>query len=175
MAFIAFPGFQPGMIMTDDRLDSAALSGRLVFRATRDTSQSISNSSAGNPDAANALAWETVDVDDLGGWSSGSATRYTCQLAGWYRVDAKASFNASTASVARTLGIYLNGTLVPAGHFRNAIVPSNTSHSLTGFITLPLVAGDYVQMAPGQDSGGALNTATGGVRPLIEITFARPA
>lgn len=175
MAFIEFSGWQPGMDITADRLESSALPGRVVFKATRDTSQSIPTTGSGNPASANTLAWETVDIDDLGGWASGSATRYTCQLDGHYRVDAKVSLNANTATAARTLGIFLNGTLVPAGHFRDAITPSNSSHTIDGFITLSLVAGDYVEIAPGQDSAGALNTATGGVRPLVEITFARHA
>lgn len=175
MTFIEFPGWQPGMIMTEERANSAALMGRVVFKASRDTNQSISSTSQANPDIANALAWETVSTDDLGGWSAGSPTRYTCQLAGWYKVDAKVGFNASTAGTARTLGIYIGTTLQPGGHFRTATTFTNQVHTQDGYLTVLLAVGDYVQIAPGQDTGAALLTSTGGVRPTIEIAFARPA
>ncbi|MFJ5259083.1 hypothetical protein ACIQAC_01230 [Streptomyces sp. NPDC088387] len=175
MTFIEFPIWQPGMIVTEARANSAALVGRTVFRATRDANQSISTSASANPDIANALSWETIGVDDLGGWSSGSATRYTCQLAGWYKIQAKAGFNASVSGTARTLGIFITGGLAPGGHFRTATTFTNTTHTRDGFLTALLGVGDYVQIAPGQDTGGALNTATGGIRPTLEIEFARPA
>ncbi|MGW3724139.1 hypothetical protein [Streptomyces sp. NPDC000851] len=180
MTFIEFPGWQPGHIITEARANSAAMMGRVVFRATRDTTQSISDTSAANPDVANALLWETIAVDDLGGWSSGSATRYTCQLAGWYKIDAKVSFNAwsgppATAGTARTLGVYINGALQPSGHFRSAITATQVVHTEDGFMSALLALGDYVQIVPGQNTGQPLNTATGGTRPSLEISFARPA
>ncbi|MFE6488049.1 hypothetical protein ACFVGN_34660 [Streptomyces sp. NPDC057757] len=173
MAFISFPGWQPGMVMTADRLESSSLPGRLVFRATRDTSQSIPDTTSANPDSANVFSWESVEVDDLGGFSGGSPTRYTCMLDGWYRIDAKAAFNANVAGGVRTLGVFETGVLVPSGHFRNAKTPTNFVDTVTGFVSLLLSAGDYVQMAPGQNTGGALLTATGGTRPSIEISFNR--
>lgn len=176
MTFIKFAGFQPGMRITESRINSGDLVGRLVFRATRDATQSISSTSLANPDIANALAWETIAIDDLGGWSSGSATRYTCMLDGWYRISAKVSLDATaTPGDARSLGIYQNGALAAAGHFRSALAVTNRVHTEHGFLTLSLVAGDYVQIVPGHSTGSALTSATGGARPAVEITFARPA
>ncbi|MFD3929681.1 hypothetical protein [Streptomyces sp. NPDC058614] len=175
MTFIEFPGWQPGMEMTEERMNSAALIGRTVFKATRDTSQSIPDTASANPDVANSLSWETVEIDDLGGWASGAPTRYTSQLDGWYKIDAKVSFNGSAAGTARTLGIFESGTLAPGGHYRSAKTPTALVDTVTGFLSLLLAAGDYIQLAPGQSTGSALLTATGGTRPIIEITFARPA
>ncbi|MFF3346072.1 hypothetical protein [Streptomyces sp. NPDC002779] len=176
MTFIEFPVWQPGMIITEARANSAALVGRTVFRATRDTSQSIPSTGSGNPDGANALSWESIPLDDLGGWSSGSPTRYTCQLAGWYKINAKISFNATaTPGTARALGIFGNGTLLPGGHFRSAIAATNVVHTEDGYLTTLLAVGDYIQLAPGHSTGSNLDTATGGTRPTLEIEFARPA
>lgn len=176
MTFIDFSGWQPGMIITEARANSAALVGRTVFRATRDTSQSIPSTASANPDVANALGWETITLDDLGGWSSGSSTRYTCQLPGYYKINAKVSFNAtSTAGTGRALGVFGNGSLLAGGHFRTALAATNVVHTEGGYITVLLAVGDYVQLAPGHSTGSALDTATGGTRPTIEITFARPA
>ncbi|MEU6222234.1 hypothetical protein [Streptomyces sp. NPDC047042] len=176
MTFIEFPGWQPGMIVTEERANSAALVGRTIFRATRDTNQSISSTGSGNPDVANALAWESVPIDDLGGWSSGAATRYTIQLAGYYKIRSKVSFNATaTPGTARAMGIFGNGTQFSGGHFRTALAATNSVHTEDGFVTALLAVGDYVQIAPGHSTGSALDTATGGSRPTIEIEFARPA
>ncbi|MEU9557969.1 hypothetical protein [Streptomyces fumanus] len=175
MSFIAFPGWQPGMIITEARANSAALSGRVVFKATRDTAQSITSTGSANPDVANAVQWESTPVDDLGGWSAATPTRYTCVIPGWYKVDAKIGFNAATTGTARTLGIYVGTTLQPGGHFRTAGTFSNQVHTQDGYLTVLLAAGDYIQIAPGQDTGSALSTSTGGVRPTIEIQFGRPA
>lgn len=176
MTFIPFSGWNPGMIITESRANSAMLVGRTVFRATRDTNQSIPSTSAGNPDVANAITWETIALDDLGGWSSGAATRYTATLAGYYRIDGKVSFNAtSTAGTARALGVFGNGTLIAGGHFRTALAATNVVHTESGFLTVLLAVGDYVQIAPGHSTGSALDTATGGTRPTLEISFARPA
>ncbi|MGW3442166.1 hypothetical protein [Streptomyces sp. NPDC001076] len=176
MTYIAFSGWQPGMIITEARANSAALVGRTIFRATRDTNQTIPSTSSANPDVANALSWETVAVDDLGGWSSGSPTRYTCQLAGWYKIFGKVSFNATaTAGTARAIGFFDNGTLLAGGHYRSAIAASNAVHTEEGWITVLMAVGDYIQIAPGHVTGSALDTATGGTRPVIEIEFARPA
>ncbi|WP_432041404.1 hypothetical protein [Streptomyces cadmiisoli] len=175
MTYIAFPQWQPGMIINEARANSAALIGRVVFKATRDTNQAISSTSQANPDQVNAISWETISDDELGGWSSGAPTRYTCQLAGWYKIEVKVGFNAATLGTARTLGIYVGTTLQPAGHFRTATTFTNQVHTQSGYLTVLLGVGDYVELVPGQDTGNPLNTATGGVRPLIEIAFARPA
>ncbi|MFE6284342.1 hypothetical protein [Streptomyces sp. NPDC057877] len=181
MAFGPFPAWQPGMIVNEERANSAALVGRTIFKVTRDSNQSLAATGSGNPDvASNALGWETVSLDDLGGWSASSPTRYTCQLQAWYKINPKVGFNGNSTGSARSIGIYVNGTLMPAGHFRISASFGSGAITVDGDLELLLNVGDYVQIAAGQDttSGGlpaALNTATGGVRPCLEITFARHA
>lgn len=175
MAFIPFPAWQPGMIITEARANSAALMGRVIFKATRDTNQAISNTSQANPDPANALQWETISTDDLGGWSASQPARYTCQLPGWYKVNAKVGFNANTLGSGRTLSIYVGTVLQPGGHYRTATTFTNQVHTQDASLTVLLAVGEYIQLVPGQDTGDPLNTATGGVRPVVEIEFARPA
>lgn len=103
------------------------------------------------------LTFDSEVVDTYGGHSTSSNTsRYTCQYAGWYRVGGRAAFdiNATGSRGARVHinGAYIRGaaTLGAAGNLNG--IPY-TEH------VLYLQVGDYVEIAGGQNSGGALSTA----------------
>jgi hypothetical protein len=166
-----------GQTLTAGTLNASFQVGQLVFRATRDTAQSIATSTVAT--TANALSWETINYDDLTGWSSGDPTRYTPPVAGWYMCTGAGSFASSTAGVVRGVGWLTNGSLPDASGAR--------PHATTAFASAALTAEarsvpfefngttDYVELAPFQDTGGALNTATGSVRPYIAVYYVAPS
>lgn len=113
--------------------------------------QSIANGAWG------VLTFDTEITDTYNGHSTvTNTTRYTCQLAGWYRVTVRAAF-ATNATGSRGARVHKNGSYIQGGAnlmgagTLNAIV--EVSHILY------LVPGDYVEGAGGQNSGGALSTA----------------
>lgn len=165
---------RPGHRVTADRLNGWLLPGRTLFRATRDDAQSIGSGT--NPSAADALIWQTIELDELEGWDAGQPTRWTCTRAGWYRLSGGVSFAGSTSGTVRAAGWLVTGAFYAGGHTRVAASPTNTFASLAArVITVQLAVGDYVQLAPGQNSGGTLDTGGGGTRPYMEVAGAREA
>lgn len=102
------------------------------------------------------ISWTSASGDTWGGWSSGSPTRYTVQVAGWYRLSGTVMW-AGNATGARHSEFYQNGventstltiwgTAPGAGQF-----PHAANH-----VILQAAVGDYFQMNVWQSSGGAL-------------------
>lgn len=171
---MAYEYFRSGQIVTSGTLNAMGRVGQVVFSATRDTAQSIADTAAGNAAAAGALSWETIEQDDLGGWASGSPTRYTVQTAGWYELSGGIGF-ASNATGSRTCAWAVNGTIVDGCHAQRLSANAATTHHQNAVTrTVDLAVGDYVELWAGQSSGAALNTTTGGPRPSVCIKYVRP-
>jgi hypothetical protein len=174
---MAFPSVVlPGQRATGDRMNDSMAIGRLLFFAARDTTQSIADSTVGT--TANALSWDNVLLDSLTGWSAGTPTRYTPPEAGWYLLTGEGGFAASAAGARRGISWLVNGALPVAG---TSVAHANTPTSQTLTVparTLPVQFNgttDYVELAPFQNSGGALNTGTGSLRCHIAIYYAAPS
>ncbi|MFD8075799.1 hypothetical protein ACFV3E_24480 [Streptomyces sp. NPDC059718] len=168
---MAYPQWAAGQTITAGGLNLSDLIGRDVFKATRDTNQSISSNAT--PQAANVLSWETVELDLLAGWSASSPTRWTCPIAGWWKLAGAVAFNgtATTGNV-RGCGWFVNGAMPNGGQARLAASPPNVVSSANArTLSLALAVGDYIELAPSQDTGSALLTATGSPRPYISISF----
>lgn len=167
----------PGQRLTANRANSGFLIGRLVFFASRDVAQSITDGGT-TGDPANALSWDNIILDNLGGWSSGQPTRYTPTIAGWYQLTGSVGFAASASGTRRGASWLVNGSLPVAG---TATPHANTPASIqltAEARTLPVQLNgstDYVQLAPFQNTGAALNTDTGSRRPYIAIYYAGPS
>lgn len=164
-----------GMKTTADRLYDTDLIGRVVFLANRATNQSISS---GADSVANALQWDEVSLDVLGGFDPAQPTRWTAPRAGWWTLQGAASFNQATGGTTRECCWYVNGGLISMGRSRPIVSGGIANAPLTvdaRSIPRLMSAGDWVQMVPAQDSGAALNTATGSFRPYISITYSGPA
>ncbi|WP_234342333.1 hypothetical protein, partial [Streptomyces leeuwenhoekii] len=168
---------RPGMIMTEERLNDAAMIGAVVFLANRGTSQNIPS---GSDSAANALAWDEVTMDLLGGWSAATPTRWTCPKAGWWKFEGAIGFNASAGGNTRECVWYVNGGGISMGRSRTfgntmASVPI-TVEART--LSRQLAVGDYVELVPAHNSVSPnpdpLTTATGTYRPYMSITYAGP-
>jgi hypothetical protein len=114
-------------------------------------SQSVPNATWG------LITFDTEDIDTYGGHSTSvNTTRYTCQFAGWYRIGGRAAFVAN-ATGSRGARVHINANYIPGaatlvGAGSLAGIPQ-TDHIVY------LNVGDYVELAGGQNSGGALSTA----------------
>ncbi|MFB6805491.1 hypothetical protein [Streptomyces sp. NPDC056387] len=127
------------------------LANRPIFVGQQQVVQSVANGTWA------VLTIDTETIDTYGGHSTVSNTsRYTCQLAGWYRVGGRAAF-AVNATGSRGARIHVNGNFIQgaanlcAAGTLNGIV--EVSH------LIQLAVGDYIEIAGGQNSGGALSTA----------------
>jgi hypothetical protein len=171
------PVVLPGQRLTADRLNAAFLIGRTVFSAYRDSSQAISSSGIGL--AADALQWDNVELDILGGWSAGSSSRYTPPLAGWYRLEGGVSFVASTTTDSRGSTWRVNGSVATAGTAEpvaSTAIANTTMTAGARDIAVQLNgSSDYIELCPFQDSGGPLNTAGSSRRPFIAVTYTGPS
>jgi hypothetical protein len=175
---------RPGNDVTGNRINSALLIGRAVFVAFRDNAQSISHTTVG--ETVNALSWDNVALDLLGGWSAANPSRYAPPIPGWYRCVGSGSIDQWTGQAAAPNNVPLrgvswrqNGGLPPAATHRAQVTTALGQVYLTAMapdLTL-LFNGttDYLQLCPFQNSGQAINTATGSVRPSIAIHYAGPA
>lgn len=137
-----------------------------------DLRQTIVQSLANNSDVA--IVWDTedtdTDVDDVGGWTSGSPTVWICRYPGVYALNGKVSFNSGATGL-RIPWIQVNGADV-AG---TANCVSGTTAFDPGVPTnakkVPLQSGDQVRLMAYQNSGGALNTFVGGGLPRYQSTL----
>lgn len=119
------------------------------------TAQSIPNNTVTN------ITMQTADQDRLNGWNSGAnPSRYTVAVAGWYQIAGSIAY-APNATGARNASYSKNGTTI-AGSINTAAASATPAANIVHPRTMPayLVAGDYVELAAYQNSGGALNTIT---------------
>ncbi|MFM9634389.1 hypothetical protein ACKI10_43410 [Streptomyces galilaeus] len=164
-----------GMRTTADRLYETDLIGRTVFAATRSISQTIPT---GAEVAANAISWDVIDLDVLGGWTAGQPTRYTITRSGWWVLKGSVAFNSSTAGTYRDCCWFINGGLPTGGRSRALVSTAIAAVSLTvpaRSRPMLLAVGDYVQLVPSHNVGADLGTATGSLRPDVSLTYAGPA
>lgn len=97
---------------------------------------------------------ENFDNDSMHSTST-NTSRITIQTAGRYLLSAQVGF-AANATGNRQVGLYKNGVSVPGDELHDN--GGGTNSTGIGYTrTLVLAAGDYVEIAATQRSGGALN------------------
>jgi hypothetical protein len=173
---MAYTPFAAGQRLTANTLNAAVLSGVLIFRAYRSAAQTIPTRSSEN--LADALQWDEVSIDRLGGWSSGSPTRFTCTTAGWHTFSGGIGLNSQSGGTVREAVWYLNGALMPAGRSVSIIegtVPAGTLTADGRRVSILMAFGDYVEFVPYQNSGSSIDTASGSYRPFISVHYAGPS
>lgn len=118
-------------------------------------SQSIPNSSY------TPLTFDTVSIDNWGGWSAGDPTKYTVKVAGKYKVSAMVYF-AANATGGRFLRLLYNTAAVfgSIGEDGNPSA-SNSQTVISPPVIIQASVGDFFQAAAFQASGGALATIAG--------------
>ncbi|MFF4751834.1 hypothetical protein [Streptomyces sp. NPDC001270] len=178
---MAFAVWQPGMTITAQRANLAAMIGAVVFAAARTTGQTIPS---GTETAANALQWDSIDVDLLSGWSAANPSRWTVPVAGLWTLSGAISVNGTTTpGTTRDALWYVNGGALVSGRARTYAESGISSSPLTveaRTITKRLAAGDYVELVPAHNANNAgtavsLPTATGTFAPYANVTYAGPA
>ncbi|MYX36720.1 MULTISPECIES: hypothetical protein [unclassified Streptomyces] len=148
--------------------------GALVFSALRSASQSIPT---GTEAVANALQWDTVQLDALAAWNSQQPTRWTAPFAGWWTLSGSIALNGSAGGSTRDALWYINGSAPTAGRARTYAGTIVASPLTVEARTLPrlLAAGDYVELVPAHNAGAAVSTATGTYAPYMAVTYSGPA
>lgn len=122
-----------------------------AFTAAQTSVQSIANASTIQ------LIWPTPTLDTYGGWASGTPTRYTPQVAGYYDIAATYGCVAN-ATNDRDILVQRNGSTIA----QQSLTAATASDTTCIQVVAPLVffngTGDYFEIAVVQRSGGALNT-----------------
>lgn len=170
---MAYTPFLAGQKVTAAALDAALLSGVAVFRAYRSTAQSIPTRAS--EVVGDAIQWDDIGVDRLGGWNSATPTRYTCQVAGWYSFSGSIGYNADTTGTIREAIWYSNGALLAGGRsvpIANSGIASIALTAEARRVTLNLSVGDYLELVPLQNGTGSISSATGSPRSYITVHYA---
>lgn len=172
---MAFTPTLAGQKLTACALNDIALCGVTTFRAYCNTAQSIASRTTEN--VADAVIWDTIDLDLFGSWSSGTGTRWTCPKAGWWTFSGSVGFAGSSAGTLREAIWFQNGSLLGAGRGVSVVSTTIATTALTAearTLTLLCAAGDYIELIPLQNTGSALPLATSSLRSYMTATYAGP-
>ncbi|MFF7142231.1 hypothetical protein ACFZB5_13415 [Streptomyces nodosus] len=138
-----------------------------LFVGTQNTTQSTTTG------AWTVTSLDTTQVDSYGGHSNTTNnSRYTAQVAGLYQVCGVVGW-ASNATGIRGARLHLNGAPIQ-GTAQMTIAASGSVHAMaTPVRVVRLGAGDYVEVAGWQSSGGALVTNVGSdIAPALWVCWA---
>lgn len=119
------------------------------------------------------LTFDSTLVDTYGGHSNTiNNSRYTSQVAGWYRANGYCSFGINGTGY-RSVGIKKNGTFIQSSVMQG--VPSSagwgTFATPTTYVFLNV--GDYLEVIVSQTSGGNLTNVVGApTGPSLTISWA---
>ena len=133
------------------------LTAKVAFRGRGTSTQSVAASTW------TAINFQTADEDNYGGWSSGSPSLYTAQVAGVYAVDGgvfMAGQAGTNTSAATGVGVDPVSSSVLVSYVNEGLVPSDSNPWCVpaGLVTY-LGVGDSVSIYLWQNSG-TLNTST---------------
>jgi hypothetical protein len=170
---MAYTPFLAGQRLTAGALNAAVLSGVTVFRAYRSNAQTIPT--RGSENIADAIQWDDIGLDRLGGWASGSPTRYTAQVAGWYTFSGSVAYGSQAGGTVRESIWFTNGSLLASGRsvpFVASSVPTGSVTAEARRISLSFNVGDYIELVAFQDSGSSISVATGSFRSYIAVQYA---
>lgn len=138
-----------GMTITSTYLDQ--LENPPIAVLQQQVTQSVANGTWA------VLTFDTEVTDPYGGHSLVTNTsRYTCQLAGWYRVTGRAAF-ATNSTGSRGARVHVNGAYIQGA--ANLCGAGTLAGIVEVSHVLQLGLGDWVEIAGGQNSGGSLSTA----------------
>lgn len=126
------------------------LKDRPLFIGQQQTGQSIANGTWA------VVTFDTEIVDTYGGHSTVSNTsRYTCQMAGWYRVTGRTAFNGNPTG-SRGARVHINGNYIIGAA---TLLGSGTLNGVPEVNhILQLAVGDYIEIGAGHNCGSALST-----------------
>lgn len=123
--------------------------------------QETAGQSIGTGGSDTVVNFATLVADTHGAVVTGAAWKFTAPLAGYYRISARVTFAATTAwaeNERAQLRAYTNGSGNVVLDFRTGLdgaIGAQGMHA-GGSCTIPLAAGDVVDVRVFQNSGGAL-------------------
>lgn len=121
-------------------------------RLRQTSAQSIANNTY------TSLLFNVEDYDSAAGHSTSSNTsRYTCQVAGLYRLSGKVGW-AGNATGRRASAWAVNGTQVDGTEIAIIATSGAGVEHPAATIDVQLAVSDYVELQGFQESGGSLNT-----------------
>lgn len=164
-----------GQRLTAGALNDLLLIGATVFSTSTNAGQSIATRAT--EVVGDAVVWDPPGVDLYGAWSSGAPTRFACPKPGLWTLAGGLGYNASAGGTLREAIWYGNGALLFSGRSAPVVSSAIAATALTTAartLTLPLLLGDYIELVPLQNSGGALTLASGSLRPFMTATYAGP-
>jgi hypothetical protein len=173
---VAFTPTLAGQKLTSGTLNDIALCGVTTFRAYCNTAQVIANRATEN--VADAVIWDTIDLDLFGAWSSGAGTRWTCPKAGWWTISGSIGFSGSSAGTLREAIWFQNGALLGAGRGVSVVSTAIATTALTAearTLTVLCPVGDYIELIPLQNTGSTLALSGGSLRSYMTVTYSGPS
>lgn len=107
-----------------------------------------------------AITFGAVLTDNWSGWSAGSSTRYTVQVAGYYRVSGVALLGTSGSTTgSRIARIAQNGTAINGSvGEQEGVVSAVTQACWTPLVIVSAAVGDFFELFYQQNSGATQNT-----------------
>lgn len=158
-----------------DRGDEGeAVLDQIDFLSTKPIAQMRQTSSQSTTsDNFTAIQFQAEDVDNYNGHdNSTNNTRYTCKVAGWYRLSGKVGW-AANATGRRAAQWFKNGSALNAS--QTAIIATSASdveHPAVSML-VSLAVDDYVELHGFQESGGALSTTvtTAQVQSIMTVEW----
>lgn len=133
------------------------LATNIIFRGRGTASQSVASGTW------TAINLQTADEDNYSGWSSGTPSIYTVQVAGVYTVNVGAYLSgtsSTTASGASGIGVTPLGSTLTIYYTGEAYVASDSNPwCIPGSMTAYFGTGDKISLYTWQNAG-ALTTAT---------------
>lgn len=117
-----------------------------------------------------SIAMDTESVDSHNGHDAvTNPSRYTAQVAGWYRVIATATFNPNVTG-RRIVEILVVGSIANTTEVAGS-AGSATRLQIQCADLVFMNVGDYVEFATFQDSGGNLSVSGGTLRTSMSVIF----
>lgn len=138
--------------------------GRPLVSLHQSLTQQVPTNTVGNI----FVQMDVTDLDNVGGHSTTDNSRYVCQLAGWYQVNAVLAMKPSTAG-AIYVSLFLNGANILGSAQQTANLGANSNTIAHTSKLVHMNVNDYVQVLGSQNSGGPLGTATNDVSALDAV------
>lgn len=113
-----------------------------------------------------AVTWDTEVQDDEGYFSVAANDRVTIPVSGWYACNGSVAWDSTTTG-SRLIAVLVNGD--SSNQFGRAQYVSTSSGFMTATAFIYLTAGQYVQLAVFQDSGGTRTLSITNGAPKFSI------
>lgn len=165
--------FAAGQVVTADDLNEALYTGKEVARLSRQTTQSVSDTTD------TAVQFDRNTLDFFSGHSTTTNnTRYTPSRPGWYKLSGGVSFTTVAGSTQIQAWFRKNGTDNVEGSHGTDTTDTGTSPMSVACkaVSLPMNGTtDYVELMCRHTSGASIDTATTlARRPMMNVTYGGP-